>query len=312
LKLHIARHTTISKPAATVYGIISDLNFWNTWSPWIHCEPTAKTHISGKQGAGQSQTWEGEVIGSGKMTIAELQDNNLVKMKLEFFKPWKSVADVSFQITETDPNHCNVTWSMDSSLPFFMIFFKKMMTAFMSSDFDRGLKMLREFAETGSVPSHSVYMGQKNQPGFQMIGKKNECKIRELSPSIQADLSTMNELAKNHEFAPPLKVAVLYHKFDIPNDKCAYIAGFYYGAQQSVKVPAGYNHLTYTEHTAIVVDHHGPYRFLGNPWAMSMSYLRGLKLKSLKSVPMYEVYITMPDGRAEKDIHTQIFVPVKS
>jgi len=312
LKLHVERSVSIARSAATVYGILSDLNFWNAWSPWIHCEPTAKTHISGKQGTGQTQTWEGEVIGSGKMTVVHLQDSILVKMKLEFYTPWKSLADVEFRIEDTDANHCNVIWAMDTTLPFFMFFLKYMMCAFMESDFDRGLKMLKVFAETGSVPSHSVYMGQKLQPAFQAVGKYGECKATEISNATYGAFSAMEAMAKNHEFTPPLKAVTLYHEFNIPKNICKFTAAFYYGPEQAVKVPTGYTHTKYEEHSAIIVDHHGPYRFLGNPWAMAMSYLRGKKLKALKKVPMYEVYVTMADGRPEKDIHTQIFVPVKS
>jgi hypothetical protein len=116
---------------------------------------------------------------------------------------------------------------------------------------------------------------------------------------------------QNHNLLPALKAVTLCHEFNPVRGVCKYTAGFYYGPQQAVKVPSGYIHTAYEEHNAIVIDHYGPYRYLGNPWAMSTSYLRGKKLKALKKVPMYEVYVTMPDGRPEKDIHTQIFVPIK-
>ena len=90
-----------------------------------------------------------------------------------------------------------------------------------------------------------------------------------------------------------------------------YTAAYYYRLDQQVKVPAGYTNEKYEDHNAITVDHFGAYRFLGNPWSMAMSYQRGKKLKFLKRVPLYEVYVNLPDGRPEKDLHTQIFVPIK-
>ncbi len=311
MKLHLERSISVSKPASVVYGIISDLNFWNTWSPWIHMEPTCKTHISGLHGVGQSQTWDGDVIGSGKMTIEHLEGSKIVKIKLEFFKPWKSVSAVTFKITEKDPNNCEVTWIMEGTLPIFMIFFKKMMTAYMQSDFDRGLKMLKEFAETGTVPSRSSYLGQKQQEAFQIVGKTTACNIVDLSTCMHRDFSELNELMKKQELNPPIKVLAVTHDFNIPKGTCKYTASFAYRPDQEVKVPAGFTHEKYDGHNAISVDHYGAYRFLGNPWSMAMSYQRGKKLKFLKKVPLYEVYVTMPDGRPEKDIHTQIFVPIK-
>ena len=312
MKLHIERVISVAKPAATVYGIVSDLAFWNTWSPWIHMEPTAKTKITGKQGVGQKQSWDGDVIGAGNMEITKLENNKSVQMRLEFLKPWKNVAQVAFTFIEQGPNHCEVRWSMDCGLPLFMIFFKKMMTAYIQSDYDRGLKMLKEFAETGSVPSHSLFQGVKKQEPFQIVGKTTSCKIIDIATSMHRDFSEMNDLVKNHTLSPPLKAMAVTHEFNIPKGTCKYTAGFYYRADQDVKVPAGFTHEKYPEHSTLLVDHHGPYRFLGNPWSMAMTYQRGKKFKFLKKVPLYEVYVTLPDGRAEKDIHTQIFVPVKT
>ena len=78
-----------------------------------------------------------------------------------------------------------------------------------------------------------------------------------------------------------------------------------------MKAPVSFPILKFVPHKSITVDHTGPHRFLGNPWAMAQSYLRGKKFKASKDVPMYEHYITMPDGRPEKDILTQIYVPVR-
>ncbi|MBY0554384.1 SRPBCC family protein [bacterium] len=312
MKLHIERTTTINKPAAQVYTIISDLGQWNTWSPWIHSEPTAKTVLSGKaQQTGQNQSWDGEVIGSGKMTIEQLEANKTVKIKLEFFKPWKSLSAVTFNIQSESADKTKVTWVMDGSLPWFMFFFKNMMAAYMSYDFDRGLSMLKEYAETGSVSSKSIYQGEKPQQSFQVTGITTTCAISELSQQMQKDYGQMTQLMQKGEFTQPKKAMAIYHKFDIPKGVCEYTAAYVYDAEQNVKTPAGYEVKKVSPHNALVVDHFGSYRHLGNPWSMAMSYQRGKKMKLRKDVPMYEIYVTMPDGRPEKDIHTQILMPVK-
>ncbi|MEQ1722170.1 MAG: SRPBCC family protein [Pseudobdellovibrio sp.] len=312
MKLHIERNISINKSTAEVYAIISDLGQWNTWSPWVRIEPTVKTLVTGKaQQVGQYLTWDGEVIGSGKMTLAELTPNQIVKNKLEFLAPWKSVSNVTFTIDDVGFGQTKVTWIMEGNIPFFMIFFKKMMTAFMSYDFDRGLKMLKEYAETGKVLSESVYKGQLPQSGFQVVGKKTSCTISDMPQRMQADFVHMTELMKKGEFTPPNKAGAFYNKFDIPKGVCEYTAAYFYDSGQYVKAPPDFSIQKYSEHKALVVDHLGAYKNLGNPWSMAMAYLRGKKMKARKDIPVYEIYITMPDGRAEKDIHTQIFMPIK-
>jgi hypothetical protein len=313
MKLQIERSIKINKPAAHVYGIISDFKEWNFWSPWNHCEPTSKTTVTGEAGAiGQMLSWEGEVIGSGQMTSQNFVSDNIVQINLEFLKPWKSKAKVIFNLTAGKPDETTVSWSMDSELPIFMFFFKNMLAAYMRSDFDRGLLMLKEYSEKGTVSSKSVYKGEKNVEAFQVVGRKSTCAISDLSSVMQNDYRVINEMAAKGQLQPPSKVTAVYHKFDIPKGVCEFTAGFSYPAHQEVKAPATFPVLKFAPHKSIIIDHMGPYRYLNNPWAMANSYLRGKKMKPSKEVPMYEHYITMPDGRPEKDIITQIHMPVRS
>ncbi len=313
MKLHIERSIQISKPAEAIFKIVSDLKEWNFWSPWNHCEPTSKTTVTGEAGTvGQSLDWEGEVIGSGRMAVQKLEAGQKIQMNLEFLKPWKNLATVNFTITETKSGESTVNWAMDSELPIFMFFFKNTMSAYLSADFDRGLLMLKEYTEKGTVSSKSVYKGQKNADAFQVVGRKSTCAISDLSSVMQNDYRVMNELATKGQLQTPSKMISIYHKFDIPKGVCEFTAGFGYPSNFEIKGPASFPVLKYGSHKSIIVEHAGPYRYLGNPWAMAQSYLRGKKMKASKDVPMYEIYMTMPDGRAEKDILTQIHVPVRS
>nr|WP_295902485.1 SRPBCC family protein [uncultured Bdellovibrio sp.] len=312
MKVQIQRSINIEKPKQTVFDIIADLKQWNTWSPWMQSEPTAKTQFSGISGqVGQTQSWEGEVIGSGRMTIVDLQKNQLMKMNLEFFTPWKSFAEAIFDIKEVSAQQCKVTWTMNSNLPWFMFAFKNMMAAYIGNDFERGLKMLKEYAETGAVVSRSVYQGEKELPGFQVIGKKTTSKISDLGTTIRADFDDMNKRLQSGELTPPDGIVTLSHKHDIPHGTSVFTAGYIYKPNQTPKVPGDFEITQIPNHKALVVDYYGPYRNIGNPWSMIVSYQRGKKKKVAKSVPMYELYKTMPDGRPEKDIHTQITLPIK-
>lgn len=311
MKINISRNITIQKSAHDVYKVISDLNKWNLWSPWVHCEPTCKTEISGQASeVGQSQTWVGEVIGSGKMTLTGLVPNHTVKIKLEFLKPFHSTADVVLSITENQNNQVTVNWSMQTNLPFYMFFFKKMMMAYMINDFDRGLKMLKDLVETGEVLSKSTYEGEVKQSGFQIIGKKTKCTISDMTDKMKADCDQLLRFANSGEMIKPDSAITLYHKFDIPNGQCEYTAGFAYSLEKIIKIPIGYERIQIPNHKAIRADHYGAYRFMGNPWGMIMSYQRGHKKKIDKEIPMYETYMSHPET-SERDTYTQVILPVR-
>jgi hypothetical protein len=312
MKIRIQKDTTIHKSATDIYNIISDIRQWNTWSPWTHCEPTVKTTASGISGQiGQTQTWQGEVIGSGKMAITRVDAPSTIEMELEFYKPWKSFATVIFSIENEDNNKSRVVWTMNTEMPIFMFFFKKMMMAYMGHDFERGLKMLKEFAEDGTVTSRSVYSGEHSFQEFYVVGKKTNCAIQDLPTRIRSDFEELNQNLKNQTISNPEFMTTLSHKHDIPKGICEFSAGYCYTSLQNLKIPSGYQLTQMNSHKGLVVDHYGSYQYMSNPWSMAATYQRGKKKKLLKSVPMYEIYKAIPDGRSEKDLHTQIVMPLK-
>lgn len=311
MKMQVVREIAINGSIEKVYNVIGDLSKWNMWSPWYHTEPTCKTELTGSPfKVGQSQSWSGEVIGSGRMTIMELTPNQKVKMKIEFLTPWKSVADVVFDVQSLGANQSKLIWNMDSQLPIFMFFFKNMMAAFIGSDFTRGLNMAKEFVETGAVVTKSIFNGEKEMGDFVVIGKRTKGSITSIGKDIRADLEQMNARLQKGEFPQPEFVVTLSHDHNIPKGTTEFTAGYAYKKDRLAKIPSDLEMFQIPMHKAMMIDHYGPYRNIGNAWSMAVTYQRGKKMKLNKKIPMYEVYKTMPGG-AEKDIHTQVVMPIK-
>ena len=159
-KMHISKSIHIDAPAEKIYSIISNYNDWQPWSPWLITEPEAKVTVKDD---GKSYEWEGKRTGAGNMTILKAEENKILEMDLNFLKPWKSHADVFFYLKEENGG-TKVEWGMDSSLPFFLFFMKKMMVAFVGADYERGLSMLKAYAEKGSVPTKLEFIVQEYLP----------------------------------------------------------------------------------------------------------------------------------------------------
>src|SRR5207237_3179299 len=100
-------------------------------------------------GVGAMYSWNGNRnVGEGRMTITESRPNNLVRVKLEFMRPFAGINDVEFSF-KPDGNQTRVTWSMAGKKHFVV----KAFGLFMSMDkmiggmFDQGLGQLKTIAE---------------------------------------------------------------------------------------------------------------------------------------------------------------------
>lgn len=121
------------------------------WSPWDEKDPNIKKETSGVDGTpGAKQSWKSEVknVGEGSQTIITVKEPNLLETKLEFVKPFKSVADAYVKLTETN-GKTTVTWGFKSTMPYPMNLMKLFMNfeKSMDGDFGYGLNTLKAICE---------------------------------------------------------------------------------------------------------------------------------------------------------------------
>jgi hypothetical protein len=148
----ITRSTTMSAAPQTVFPQVNDLHNWPGWSPWAKLDPNMKMTFTGPEaGAGASYTWSGNgKVGEGRMTIMESRANELVKIKLEFMKPFTATNASEFTF-QPQGSQTNVTWSMTGKRNFMM----KGMSLVMNMDkmlggqFEQGLAQMKAIAEAG-------------------------------------------------------------------------------------------------------------------------------------------------------------------
>lgn len=311
IPFNVEKDVLINKPVNEVFNFVADFNNWPHWSPWLCQEPGCPVDIEGTPGqVGHKQAWNGKDIGSGQMHIASIKDNQSIHLDLHFLKPWKSHSKVGFEFKQQDGS-CRVIWTMQGNMPFFMFFMKKMMQVFVGRDYERGLSMLKEYLETGTVPTQVDVKGVVERSGFYYIGARRRCKMEDLGPAMEADLNSLNKLVSDGKLAQPDGVLSLYHKMDMANNACEYTSAYSYENPPPQISSFGLQVGKISEHNALRVDHIGSYRFLGNAWSAAMGCQRSRKHKIKKGTPMYEVYENDPHTVSEKDIKTNIFIPIR-
>src|SRR5581483_4542391 len=98
----VQRQATIAAPAAEVFTQVNDFHNWEAWSPWAKLDPNVKNTFGGAAaGTGATFAWEGnDEVGEGRMTILESRPNELIKIKLDFLKPFESTCTTEFQFKD--------------------------------------------------------------------------------------------------------------------------------------------------------------------------------------------------------------------
>lgn len=149
----VERSATINAPAPAVFALVNDFHKWDSWSPWAKLDPAMKQSYEGTTaGTGAIYSWAGNSeVGVGKMTITESRPSDLVKIKLEFIKPFAATNATDFTFTPSG-NSTNVKWTMAGDNNFigkaFSLFMN--MDKMIGNDFDKGLAQMKKVAESAS------------------------------------------------------------------------------------------------------------------------------------------------------------------
>ena len=112
-QFRVARAAAIDAPASVVFPQVNNLHNWEAWSPWAKLDPAAKNTYSGApEGVGSSFAWEGNnKVGAGSMTITGSEPNEVVRIRLDFLRPFKATNSVEFTF-KPEGGQTVVTWTM--------------------------------------------------------------------------------------------------------------------------------------------------------------------------------------------------------
>lgn len=305
-KLQVAKSIVINAPAEKVFEVLNDFSQWRTWSPWLIQDPeTVLNLIEGNK----AYSWEGKRSGSGNMRIVKEAANKSVDYRLEFLKPWKSKADVRFEVFTVD-NGTKVIWSMDSALPFFLFWMKKMMIALLGLDYERGLLMLKDYVQDGEVHSKLDFKGEAMVEGCRYIGIKTACTTEEIGTKMEADFSKLMDFVGQNEGVSAEKPFTIYHKWDLVSGKVSYTSAVKVN-NMPLDLPSDFVTGDRPETKVYTVKHTGPYQHMGNAWSTLYGMAQRKEITENKSVHPFEVYLNSPKGTPDNELETEVHFPIK-
>ena len=149
----VERSATMRAPAAAAFAQVNDFNRWQAWSPWEKVDPALKRSYEGpRAGTGAVYAWQGNNdVGEGRMTITDSRPAELVRIRLEFFKPLAAVNTTEFRFQPSGDGTA-VTWTMAGRNNFL----SKAICVFVDMDrmvggmFEQGLTQMKSIVETRS------------------------------------------------------------------------------------------------------------------------------------------------------------------
>ena len=149
-RFRIARSAAIAAPAERVFAQVNDLHRWEAWSPWLKGDPEARTAYEGPPaGPGAGFAWSGNKnVGEGRMTITESRPNELVRLRLDFVRPFSSTSTAEFDFAP-DGHQTLVTWRMSGDKDFLAkaVHMAIDMDKMIGAKFDEGLAQMKAIAE---------------------------------------------------------------------------------------------------------------------------------------------------------------------
>ncbi len=149
-EFQITRTVAVSAPASVPFAHVNDFHQWIGWSPWEGIDPNLKRTYEGPaQGVGTRYTWDGSgQVGAGIMTITESRAPGLIRLDVEFLRPFKAANVVEFTFNPRG-SHTIVAWSMSGRETFFtkafgLIFNRDKLVGGM---FQKGLEKMKAVCE---------------------------------------------------------------------------------------------------------------------------------------------------------------------
>jgi effector-binding domain-containing protein len=306
----IKRTVIIEKPVASVWPLVANYTNWTKWSPWYCLDSKTKATFSKDCcKVGSVFKWESELAGSGQLEHRRIVLDTLIEDNLRFEKPLTYQSNFFWKFEKRD-SFSVVTWEMRGEMPFFSRFMAKKLEPMIARDFERGLKMLKDFAEIGVVSSKVDVIGIVKAPEVTYIGKNAICNMGDMQNVMKQHFFSLLAMSIQHNMVPEKAISV-YHTLDFQNGISSFTSGFVAPGVKKIKAK-GFDYSTIPATKAVKVMYKGSFSYLENAWAAAYNYVRAKDLTLNSEIHPYALYLSNPLKIVNpSDFQSEIYIPVK-
>jgi hypothetical protein len=150
----VERSTSVAAPLDEVFAQVNGLHNWERWSPWAKRDPDmSKVYEGPPAGVGAVYRWNGnKQVGEGSSTIVESRPGELIRMQLDFQRPFQASNEVQFRFAP-EGSSTRVSWRMTGHNNFISKAVHLVMDVdkMCGGDFELGLAQLKAVSEAPSI-----------------------------------------------------------------------------------------------------------------------------------------------------------------
>ena len=305
----VRRSLSMNVERQRVFDKVRDMASWKEWSPWLLHEPATRLAFSDDvDQEGGFYTWDGRLVGAGKLTHVRFTGVERIEQRIEFTRPFKAVSKVWWEFAE-DGGQTEVTWCMQGRMPFVLRFMTDMTRSMIEKDYDLGLAMLRGVLDPDAERPVIEFAGEVQREAQTALTLPFKGGLQDMVKAMQAGFPKLNAYAEQTGIVPAGPLFAAYYKVD---PKAMYFEGDM-ALPVRGDVDAGeFTRRTIADGRCFKVSLQGSYDFLELAWYSAMCHLRMRKLKLDKRRPTLEVYENDPQAVAHSNqILTSLYLPLK-
>lgn len=306
----VRRSLVIASDPKTVFDKVRDFRSWRDWSPWLMHEPdTALTYSDTPDQEDGWYTWDGKIVGAGKLTHVQFTSNEMIEQRIEFKRPFKSVSKVWWEFERTDNGTTRVHWNMAGKMPFLFRFMAKKMPNYISKDYDTGLYMLRGELETDAEVPRISFEGPAEVPSQTALSIHFEGHLEELKKAMMDGFPRLGAYVDENDFSATGYPFTIYHKVDLRK--------MHFNCDMALPVPketisSEFEVKSFLGGRYYKTTLQGSYDFLELAWYQAYAHLQMQKIKPQHKGASLEVYENDPATvNHSNEIITSIYIPIK-
>jgi effector-binding domain-containing protein len=290
--------------------MVSDYRTWTTWSPWLIAEPQAKVDISDRSNqVGSTYHWSGKVVGEGRLEHLRLETDRLVEDRLDFIRPTKSKSKTGFKF-EAIANRTKLVWWIDGNLPWYLFFLTPIIKTMVGMDYQRGLMMIKELAETGRITSSTEVLGIESIPPIRVAGLQAQSSVFNIEQSMEEMLVKLESEYQNQGMPKEGAMVAVYTRFKVKQGIFEYLLGRAIPDTLLIPTPSSLKEWKFPQARALHVRHTGSYKHLGNAWSIANRIAEHQKLKLNRSAS-FEIYTNSSHDNPEESLQTDLYLPLR-
>ena len=301
----VKRSLEIDLPVESVFAAVLDLKSWPHWSPWLMHEPeTSLDYSENCQSEGGCYSWDGKVVGAGKVTHLEIQDGRAIHQQIEFQRPYKALHQIDWEF-ENRGGSTSVSWEMNGKMPFLFRFMAKRMEPMIGRDFELGLALLVGYLN--DAMSHPVleFIGDEELQDFRYWSIPCNGNLRQIEAARRSSIDRLRDSAATRMGLS----LMLYHQFDPLGTQF----------QTEIAIPIGNNTpaSNYQQHSCSGGHYYkmtlqGDLKFLPLAWYALATHCRMHKIKTEPARPALEIYQDDPiENGGGNPAVTTLYLPIK-